>query len=306
MEKDPFTAKTYLNSRRKNEKLMYDFHSFTMHASDKSSMYKYWNGFIDNVNCIETLIASDWTGDWEGHLDAVENLLPIFRGCNSINYLRYTMFYLKSMHKLPTDHPGIYGMFMKGCFAINESHRKFSDESPDMKLEQTIQRAQKSSSGIIGQTRRISYVSEWEVVYHEILAISNTFRRLANSTLGASESELHHELDGNYAKVFNAQVTNIANILIAFGNPYLPESQPQLRNIISSLLASETVTQQLTEFYKNSIESYLSFRNERFVEKSSRLSYPIKKFNLQQFSSDEKEKVPRQSSDIHVKDLSDL
>ena len=175
-----------------------------------------------------------------------------------------------------------------------------------MKLEQIIQRAQKSSSGIIGQTRRISYVSEWEVVYHEILAISNTFRRLANSTLGASESELHHELDGNYAKVFNAQVTNIANILIAFGNPYLPESQPQLRNIISSLLASETVTQQLTEFYKNSIESYLSFRNERFVEKSSRLSYPIKKFNLQQFSSDEKEKVPRQSSDIHVKDLSDL
>ena len=79
----------------------------------------------------------------------------------------------------------------------------FSSVSPDMKLQQTIQRAQKSSSGIIGQSRQISYVSEWDVVYHEILAISNTFRRLTNSTLGASESELHHELDGNYAKVFN-------------------------------------------------------------------------------------------------------
>ena len=96
---------------------------------------------------------------------------------------------------------------MKGYFAINESHRKFSDESPDMKLEQTIQRAQKSSSGIIGQTRRISYVSEWEVVYHEILAISNTFRRPTNFYLGASESELYRELDGDNAKVFNAQVT---------------------------------------------------------------------------------------------------
>ena len=41
-------------------------------------------------------------------------------------------------------------------------------------------------------------MSEWEVVYHEILAISNTFGRLTNSTLGANESELHHELDGNY------------------------------------------------------------------------------------------------------------
>ena len=48
------------------------------------------------------------------------------------------------------------------------------------------------------------------------------------------------------------------------------------------------------------------FRNEQFVEKSRRLSDPIKKINLQQFSPGEKEKVPRQSSDIRVKDLSDL
>ena len=40
MEKDPFTAKTYLNSCRKNEKLMHDFHSFITHASDTSSMCK--------------------------------------------------------------------------------------------------------------------------------------------------------------------------------------------------------------------------------------------------------------------------
>ena len=50
-------------------------------------------------------------------------------------------------------------------------------------------------------------VSEWEVVYHEILAISNTFRRPTNFYLGASESELYRELDGDNAKVFNAQVT---------------------------------------------------------------------------------------------------
>ena len=98
--------------------------------------------------------------------------------------------------------------------------------------------------------------------YHEILAISNTFRRRTNSTLRASESEPQRELDGNYAKVFNAQVTNITNFLITRGNPYLLESQPQLHNIISSVLTSEGATQQLTEFYKNSVESYLSFRNE--------------------------------------------
>ena len=195
---------------------------------------------------------------------------------------------------------------MKGYFVINESHRKFSGMSPDMKLEQTIQRAQNSSSGIIGQTSRISYVSEWKVVYHEILAISNTFRRLTNSNPGASESELPHELDGNYAKVFNAQVRNITNLLIARGNPYLPENQPQLRNIISSVHASEGATQQLKEFYTNSVKSYLSFRKKQIVVKSCHLSDPIKKINLQQFSPNKKEKIPRQSSDSRVKDLSDL
>ena len=62
MEKDPFTAKAYLNSCRKNEKLMHDFHSFIMHALGTSGICKYWNGFIDNVNCIKASIAADLTG----------------------------------------------------------------------------------------------------------------------------------------------------------------------------------------------------------------------------------------------------
>ena len=150
MEKVPFAAKTYLNSCCKNEKLMHDFHSFITHASDTSSMCKYRNGFIDNINCVKALIAADRTGDWKGHLDTVENLLSIFRACNSISYLCYATFYLQSMHRLSTTHPASYEIFMKGSFVISESHRKFSGVSPDIKLEQTIQLAQNSSSGIIG------------------------------------------------------------------------------------------------------------------------------------------------------------
>ena len=147
-------------------------------------------------------------------------------------------------------------------------------------------------------------VSKWEVVYHEILGISNTFRRLTNFTLGASESELHRELDGDNAKVFNAQVTNITNFLIAHGNPYLPESTTTAQYYLQCTCFRSCHT--ATEFYKNSVESYLSFRNQWFVEKSNRLSGPIKKINLQQFLPDEKEKAPRKSSNIDVKDLSDL
>ena len=75
-----------------------------------------------------------------------------------------------------------------------------------MKLEQTIQRSKKSSSGIIGQTRQIKYVSESEMVYHEVLIISNTYRDLITSNISGREYDLHQELTGNYRKGFNIQV----------------------------------------------------------------------------------------------------
>jgi len=56
-----------------------------------------------------------------------------------------------------------------------------------MALEQTINRSQKSASGIIGNTRKKKFVAMWELVYHEMLAVSNLFREL--SGVGSSLSE---------------------------------------------------------------------------------------------------------------------
>lgn len=45
--------------------------------------------------------------------------------------------------------------------------------SPDMKLEQTFQRANNDEEDIIGQTKKVSYVMEWELPYNKTLAIRN-------------------------------------------------------------------------------------------------------------------------------------
>ncbi|KAG1673999.1 Proton-coupled amino acid transporter 1 [Nymphon striatum] len=59
------------------------------------------------------------------------------------------------MRLLPEKHPDpeIYNEFMKGNFVIKTKPGSFNAVSPDMKLEQT------SQSGIIGQTRKASYVT---------------------------------------------------------------------------------------------------------------------------------------------------
>ena len=44
------------------------------------------------------------------------------------------------MRKLPEEHPYIYDMFKKGYFVVKSKEGSLNAVSPDMKLEQTIQR----------------------------------------------------------------------------------------------------------------------------------------------------------------------
>ena len=124
------------------------------------------------------------------------------------------------MRKLPETHPQVYEQFLRGNFVVKTNPGTFNAVSPDMKLEQTIQRSQKSSKGVFSQTRQANYVSEWEVVYHEILAISNTLRYLIRSSIGNRECELHHELYGNFALNYNKQVIKVIEFVQQRGNPF--------------------------------------------------------------------------------------
>ena len=63
-----------------------------------------------------------------------------------------------------------------------------------MALEQTINRSQKSSSGIIGNTKRKEFVAQWEIAYHEVLLIGNLFRRVTRSITTTSDMNIHHQL----------------------------------------------------------------------------------------------------------------
>ena len=69
-------------------KLKEDFDSFSENCGQKSEMCRYLNGII-KLSHLKSLIASDRSGDWEEHLQSVQDILPIFRECDSIHYLRY-------------------------------------------------------------------------------------------------------------------------------------------------------------------------------------------------------------------------
>ena len=130
------------------------------------------------------LVASDRDGDWESHIQAVQDLLPTFRECNSLT--RYGSFYLEKIRMLRFEYPSVYEQFMLEKFVVQTEPGGFKGISPDMKLEQTIQKSKKSPGSIVGQTKKKAYLTEWELIYHEALAISNCFTELTQPEISSN------------------------------------------------------------------------------------------------------------------------
>ena len=254
--------------------------NFCNTVGENSELCRYWNILASSIK----------------NLRAVTNLLPLFAECDSINYLRYGSLYLECMRKLPETHPQVYEQFLLGNFVVKTNPGTFNAVSPDMKLEQTIQQSQKSSKGVIGQTRQANYVSEWEVVYHEILAISNTLRYLIPSNIGNRECELHHELYGNFALNYNKQVIKVIEFVEQQGNPFTSATGiVKLHNFFSGASVVEEVARRLLNFDENSMWRYESFRKERFIDKTKMLSETMQKSNLPHFATQSQEEAPKKS-----------
>ena len=175
-----------------------------------------------------------------------------------------------------------------------------------MKLEHTIQRSKKSVKGSIGQTRQAAYVSQWEIVYHEILPISNLFQQLINAKVVYRETVIHHELGGNVSGHLSSCVEKIYNFIAARRNPYvIRQTVSKLHHFIIGQLVTPEYAVRLLSFMENGKSGYLEFRNERFKEKLKKLSDTITKVKLPSFHSDTTMNVPGKKS-TQVSEVKDI
>ena len=169
------------------------------------------------------------------------------------------------MRQLPDEFPEIYDHFKNGEFVAKGKSGTFNADSPDMKLEQTIQRSKKSQPGIIGQTRQKNYVTEWELVYHEIFQISNLFHGITSSRLSFRETDLHHEL----YLVTSSSIT-------------------KHHHFTTGQCVNENDANRIISIIEDGNKQYAKYREECFVKKEKKLSHTIKKNILPSFEPGQK------------------
>ena len=292
-------------------RMINDFNAFRADARINSEAFAFWDTFVEMVSILKDLVRADREGNWQLHLQTIQSALPIFAGCDHTNYYRWAAVYLEDMRRLQKDAPDVYENFAAGKFSIKRTAGKFNAIGADMCLEQTINRSQKSASGIIGSTKKKKFVAQWEIIYHEMLAVVNIQWQISGVSVPSTELTVGHEF--NISATLNSEqlARDVIEYIKQNENPAgvfsagIQVEQPKLHNILTQEIVSSEIRDDLLNFKTKSSDFYDKFRRERLVKKEKSLFDPIHRNNLKTFKSmkpqKEKQQVGEQGSKRLVK-----
>jgi len=203
---------------------------------------------------------------------------------DSTNYLRWCTLYLEDMQQLPETAPELHRQFLRGRFVVKHTQGPFKAVGVDMSLEQTLNRSQKSTAGIIGSTRKKDFVAKWELIYHEMLATSNLHRQVTGINTKAYKLVVNHEFSNLATVTGERNVQAVITFIESHENPFLPSgTEMRLHNILTQEVMNQNIRDQILNVKKIGQESYQRFQNDRFVTKTVRLCDTVHRQNLQTF-----------------------
>ena len=105
------SIKSFRNIAANIMPLILEFSEFLRKCEETSKLCKYWNGIVEMTNRLQNLVSADREGNWDNHIQAVRDLLPIFIEADSINYLHDASWYLESTLQLYINHPDVNKQF---------------------------------------------------------------------------------------------------------------------------------------------------------------------------------------------------
>ena len=283
--KDRDESKRVLQCFLDNPIILEDFVSFKSSQSRKSETFAYWDHFVEMVYLLRDLIRADREGNWRLHLHTLKSLMSLFAVCDRTNYLRWASLYLEDMMLIETAAPDVHQKFMQGEFVVKRTPGLFKAIGPDLCLEQTINRSQKSSGGIIGRSKQKEYVTQWELIYHEMLAVSNMYRELSGVQLCHSELALSHEFTISEITNTELHIGDMITYILKHENPAVVSSLTvgKLHNILTQQIMTDGIRQSLLNMKSTGTELYTQFRKDRYIQKIVKISATIHRYRLKTF-----------------------
>ena len=146
-----FDTITEMQSRCETEitRLNIKLDQFKQQGCEKSSTFRYWNIFVDDVAPgLRDLTRSFCEGDWDRHLSAIQRAIPLCFAFDRVNYKTWLPTYFEECRALPEKVPVIYESFTKGGFAVRHTSQRGSGVPMDQALEKAYNKPAKGHGGM--------------------------------------------------------------------------------------------------------------------------------------------------------------
>ena len=207
-------------------------------------------------------------------------MLPWMHVYDRQNYSRHLTYNLCTQQNLEKTHPNIYKEFLAGNFSVRRKLESFNKVLSDQVIEQTIDKDQKGSGGVVGFSTSESTVQRWIVSNHIISRILDDFQQSLN--LLGTDNKCKDVL-ACCIKLDEDKVKSAYDLLPSLGNPFKPSES--LTNFSGVTHVSDRVLHDLLQAEKIGRNQLQEFVAERIESNKKSFYAPIKQSKLQTFAS---------------------
>ena len=129
-------------------------------------------------------------------------------------------------------------------------------------------------------------MAEWEMIYHEMIAVSSLNRELSGSKPFYHELTVNHEFSDAESKTREGNVRDMMEYIEVYEKPFqiTDRTEKHLHNISQEVMPTE-VRESLLNVESKCHQLYNSFRKERFTERTKKLTDTIHRNNVKTFQS---------------------
>lgn len=173
----------------------------------QNSTFTFWKMYIDLVQILLNFVRAEREGNWELHLEAFQQMLPLMAAYDHTNYTRWGIVYLADMKNLQQTAPAVYNEFTSGNFGVKRTEGAFNQLPTDQALEH-INKLCKIAGGLVGITRNRPALDRWMLTCNDLAQIvdeiSSHARRSKNKPTHSIKEVGHHRLqrdEGDLKKI---------------------------------------------------------------------------------------------------------
>ena len=129
-----------------------------------TAMSKFWETYLCLFGICLAHQYAERAGKWDLYVQSLEAMIPLFS--------KWLSVHVEEMKALPTTAPEVHEEFLKGNFVVRRTTRRFSSVSPDMALEQTLNKDVKNHSGNNGIPNKDNARNKWFFTTHIKAAVN--------------------------------------------------------------------------------------------------------------------------------------